>query len=180
MNVNFDFLVFDYIVLLLTIIFVIFSFWKGFINSVLGLLTWIGSVIITIFTYEFLSNYLNNIFLNIDFLSNYEQITYILSFLISIPLIFLLSLFLLKRIRKILSSDLDKQILGIILDKFFGIIYGLIFTYVIYSSVLYFTNNNEFMILKNFNIFLKNNSNILNQISTYNENIISRFIINNN
>tara|TARA_B100001029_G_C14967021_1_gene397921 strand:+ start:112 stop:654 length:543 start_codon:yes stop_codon:yes gene_type:complete len=180
MNINFDFLLFDYIVLLFTLIFVIFSFWKGFINSILGLLTWVGSVFITIFTYEFLSNYLNNIFLNIDFLSNYEQITYILSFLISIPLIFLLSLFLLKRIRKILSSDLDKQILGIILDKFFGIIYGLIFSYVIYSSVLYFTNNNEFMILKNFNIFLKNNSNILNQISTYNENIISRFIINNN
>ena len=180
MNINFDFLLFDYIVLLFTLIFVIFSFWKGFINSILGLLTWVGSVFITIFTYEFLSNYLNNIFLNIDFLSNYEQITYILSFLISIPLIFLLSLFLLKRIRKILSSDLDKQILGIILDKFFGIIYGLIFSYVIYSSVLYFTNNNEFMILKNFNIFLKNNSNILDQISTYNENIISRYIINNN
>ncbi len=177
MNINFTFLSFDYVVLLLTIIFVIFSFWKGFINSILGLLTWIGSIFITIFTYEYLSNYLNNIFLNIDFLSNFQQITFILSFVISIPLIFLLSLFILKRVRKILSSDLDKQILGLILDKFFGIIYGIIFSYIIYSTILYFTNNNDISILKNTNNFLKNNSYILNQIDNYNSNLINYFYI---
>ncbi len=176
MNLNIELLPFDYIVIVITCIFVVFGFWKGFINSVLGLLTWVGSVFITIYSYEYLSDYLNNLFLNIDFLSNFEQLISILSVLISIPLIFLLSLFILKRVRKIFSSDLDKQILGLILDKFFGTIYGLVFSYVIYSTILYFTNNNDFNILNNFNIFLIENSNILDQISDYNKNIIEYYI----
>ncbi len=169
--INTNFLIFDYIVIIISIIIIIFSTWKGFINSILGLLTWVGSVFITIYTYEYLSNYLNKIFLNISFLNNFEQFVAILTILISIPLIFLLSLFILKRIRKVISSDLDKQILGIIFDKFFGAIYGLIFTYVIFSTLLYFTNNN-ISILKNLNNFFIENSNVLNQIHQYNENII--------
>ena len=167
-----DLLIFDYFILVFTIILIFFSVWKGFVNSILGLLTWIGSVFITIYTYEMLSNYLYNLLLNIEFLSGFEQFTSILSLIISIPLIFLISLFILKRIRKILSNDLDRQILGIILDKFFGAVYGIIFTYVIYSSVIYLTNNNNISIVKNFNIFLIENSNILNQIAKYNQNII--------
>ncbi len=176
MNLNLEILPLDYVVIFITSIFVVFGFWRGFINSVLGLLTWVGSVFITIYSYEYLSNYLNNLFLNIDFLTNFEQLISILSVLISIPLIFLLSLFILKRVRKIFSSDLDKQILGIILDKFFGTIYGLVFTYVIYSTILYFTKSNDFNILINLNIFLIENSNILNKISDYNQNIIEYYM----
>ncbi len=164
---------FDYIVIAFTLLIVILSFWKGFINSVLGLLTWVGSAFITIYTYNFFSSYLSNLFLNIEFLSGFEQIVTVVSIIISIPIIFLLSLFILKRIRKILSSDLDKQILGLILDKFFGIIYGIIFSYVIFSTILYFTNNNSLSILNNINSFLVENSNILNQVSLYNENMIN-------
>jgi predicted short-subunit dehydrogenase-like oxidoreductase (DUF2520 family) len=54
---------------------------------------------------------------NINILKNYEQITSILATLISIPLIFLISLFILKKIRKIISSDIDKKILGLLVDK---------------------------------------------------------------
>ena len=163
--INIDLLVFDYIILALSVVIIIFTFWRGFINSILGLLTWVGSLFITIYTYEYLSQYLNNLLLNINFLSGFEQI-------ISIPIIFLISLFILKRVRKILSSDLDKQILGIILDKFFGIIYGIIFSYVIYSTVLYFTFNSNIETINNFNIFLIESSNILEQISNNNNNII--------
>tara|TARA_A100001011_G_scaffold397543_1_gene498885 strand:- start:338 stop:886 length:549 start_codon:yes stop_codon:yes gene_type:complete len=169
MIINFEFLFLDYIVLIISLIFIIFGFWKGFINSILGLLTWVGSVFITIYSYEYLSSYINNLLLNIPLLSDFEQFTSILSIFISIPLIFLISLFLLKRVRKILSSDLDKQILGLILDKFFGALYGLLFTYIIASTLLYFTNNNDLKILNNFNMFLIENSNILNQISNYND-----------
>ena len=42
-----------------------------------------------------------------------------------------------KKIRKFLSSDLDQQILGIILDKFLGLIYGLVFSYIIFATLLY-------------------------------------------
>ena len=98
MNIlNLQILPFDYVIIALTIIIVIFYFWKGFINSILSLLTWIGSLFITIFSYEYLSSYLNNFLLNIDFLSNFDQFNYILSILISITLIFLLSLFILKK-----------------------------------------------------------------------------------
>ena len=179
MNIlNLQILPLDYVIIVLTLVIVIFYFWKGFINSILSLLTWIGSLFITIFSYEYLSSYLNNILLNIGFLSNFDQFNYILSILISIPLIFLLSLFILKRIRKILSNDLDKKILGYVLDKFFGIIYGFLFSYIIFSSVIYFTANNDISILNNFNNFLFDNSNILKEINLYNDNILNYFIKN--
>jgi len=88
MIINFEFLFLDYIVLIISLIFIIFGFWKGFINSILGLLTWVGSVFITIYSYEYLSSYINNLLLNIPLLSDFEQFTSILSIFISIPLIF--------------------------------------------------------------------------------------------
>ena len=175
-----DLLFFDYVVLLLSLIIIIFSFWKGFINSVLGLLTWVGSVFITIYTYEYLSGYLNSLLISTNLLSGFDQFVSVFSLVISIPLIFILSLFILKRIRKILNSDLDKQVFGIILDKFFGLVYGVIFSYVIFSTLLYFTNDNRIELVTNINIFLVENSNILKQISLYNENLISIYIENNN
>ena len=177
--ININLLLFDYIILILSLIIIIFSFWKGFINSILGLLTWVGSVFITVYTYEYLSEYLNGLFLNLSFLENFEQIVSILSLIISIPIIFLLTLFILKRIRKILSSDLDRQIFGIILDKLFGVIYGVIFSYVIYSTLLYLTSDSNFNVVSNFNSFIIENSNILKEINDYNENIISIYTINN-
>ena len=69
MNINLELLSFDYLVIFIAAIFIVFGFWKGFINSVLGLLTWVGSVFITIYTYEYLSDYLSNLLLNINFLS---------------------------------------------------------------------------------------------------------------
>ena len=178
--IDIDLLLFDYIIIVLSIIIILFSFWKGFINSILGLLTWVGSIFITIYSYEYLSDYINNLLLNIDFLSSFEQFTFVLSILITIPVIFLLSLFILKRIRKILSSDLDKQILGLILDKIFGALYGLIFSYIVFSTVLYLTNNNNFEILNNFNLFLVENSNVLEKISGYNDSIINIYTNNSN
>ena len=178
--IDIDLLLFDYIIIVLSIIIILFSFWKGFINSILGLLTWVGSIFITIYSYEYLSDYINNLLLNIDFLSSFEQFTFVLSILITIPVIFLLSLFILKRIRKILSSDLDKQILGLILDKIFGALYGLIFSYIVFSTVLYLTNNNNFEILNNFNSFLVENSNVLEKISGYNDSIINIYTNNSN
>ena len=175
-----DLLFFDYVVLLLSLIIIIFSFWKGFINSVLGLLTWVGSVFITIYTYEYLSGYLNSLLISTNLLSGFDQFVSVFSLVISIPLIFILSLFILKRIRKILNSDLDKQVFGIILDKFFGLVYGIIFSYVIFSTLLYFTNDNRIALVTNTNIFLVENSNILKQISQYNDNLISIYIENNN
>ena len=55
-----DLYVIDYILLFITLLFVFFSIWKGFIQSILGLMTWIGSIFITLIFYEKLSNYLSS------------------------------------------------------------------------------------------------------------------------
>ena len=160
---------YDYIILVITIIITIFSFWRGFIQSILGLMTWIGSVLITLYSYDPFANFLNNQLIKINFLENFETFTNILSLILSIPLIFLISLFFLKRIRKILSSDLDKQIFGVIIDKSFGLLYGLIFSYFIFSTILYLLNQFNF---EGINLWLINNSEILNTINDINDLLI--------
>ena len=90
---NFELIFFDYIVLILTVVIVVFSFWKGFINSILGLLTWVGSVFVTIYSYQYLSDFLSEQLLNINFLQRFEQFVSIISIIISIPIGFLYDLY---------------------------------------------------------------------------------------
>ena len=163
---------FDYIVLLIIIVTILFNFWKGFIQSILGLLTWVGSIFITIYTYDTFADFLTKQILNVNFFRNYEYLTNIASIIISIPVIFLISLFILKRFRKFLSSDLDKQILGIIFDKIFGLIYGIIFSYVILTTFIIIIERYKF---KGFNSWLENNSNIIFNISKFNNEYIYMF-----
>ena len=73
----------DYIILAVGCLIVFFCFWRGVTASILGLLTWLGSIIITIYFYTNLSDFLNSQLLNINILKNYEQITSILATLIS-------------------------------------------------------------------------------------------------
>ena len=151
------------------IFFVIFSAWKGLIQSVLGLLTWVGSIIITLYSYNAFSNFIDTQLLKIKLFQNYEIISNILSIIISIPVIFIISLFILKKVRKFLSSDLDKQIFGIIIDKVFGVLYGLIFTYFIYSTILFTFNKFNF---EDLNQWFIDNSQILSIINNINEQYI--------
>ena len=163
--INFNFPL-DYVLLIIAILFIIFSAWKGFIQSILGLLTWVGSIIITLYSYNAFSNFIDTQLLKIKLFQNYEMISNIISIIISIPVIFLISLFILKRVRKFLSSDLDKQIYGIIIDKVFGVIYGLVFTYFIYSTILFTLNKFNF---EDLNQWFINNSQILSTINNTNE-----------
>jgi uncharacterized membrane protein required for colicin V production len=94
------------------------------------------------------------------------MISNIISIIISIPIIFLISLFILKKVRKFLSSDLDRQIFGIIIDKVFGVIYGLIFTYFIYSTILFTLYKFNF---EDLNQWFIDNSQILSTINNTNE-----------
>ena len=50
---------FDYFIFIIISISIIFSFIKGFVQSLLGLLTWIGATIITLIFYENLSNFIS-------------------------------------------------------------------------------------------------------------------------
>ena len=161
----------DYILIILICLFVFFSIWKGFIQSILGLMAWVGSIVITLIFYSQLSYYFSNQLNKINFIEAIG-LSEILSIIISIPLIFIISLIILRKFRKILSSDLDKATLGIILDKFFGIIYGFFFSYFIFTLIL--------IVIEQINIdliyFLINNSFILGNIDIFNEFYIYKHI----
>ncbi len=164
----------DFILLTISIIVLILCFWKGIIASILSLLTWFGSILITIYFYIDLSEFFYNQLLKIKIFKNYEQITDLISTFISIPIIFLISLFILKRIRKIISNDIDKQILGVIIDKIFGLIFGFAFNYIIFSTIIYCTDN--FEILNFLNNWMSDNSYLLSSIEKFNYNLIDSII----
>tara|TARA_B100000575_G_C22917227_1_gene532319 strand:- start:217 stop:756 length:540 start_codon:yes stop_codon:yes gene_type:complete len=171
--IGYEIQIFDYFIIGLTILFIIYGIWKGFINSVLSLLSWIGSIFITIISFDRFSTFITNQIIKIEFFSNLQPEIKTVSTIISIPIIFLISLFLLKRIRKFLSSDLDKQLIGVLIDKIFGILYGFIFSYAFFSAVLFFTDKIEFLnFIYNFLIV---SSNILDQINIFNVSILEYF-----
>ena len=157
---------FDYILVILMFLIVIFSGFKGFINSILGLLTWVGAILLTIYTYETFSNFISKQILNINFFQNYEYLSSIISVILSIPIIFLASIFILKRIRIFLTSDMDKNIMGLIFDKIFGLIYGFIFFYIVLTTSIILL---EKFNLSSFSNWLDNNSLIIQNIDHIND-----------
>lgn len=133
---------YDHIILVITFIFIFFSFWKGFISSILSLLTWVGSILITIYTYDVISLFLSKQILKINFFNNLEYLTSIISIFITIPLIFVIILFILRKIRKFITADIDNQtFFAVLLDKIFGIIYGIAFSYIFISATLITINH---------------------------------------
>ena len=162
-----DLFTLDYILLIIILLFVFFSIWKGFIQSILGLMTWIGSIFITLFFYENLANFISRQLNELEFFEN-TGISEIIGVIVSIPVIFIISLIILRKIRKLITSDLDKATLGIILDKSFGIVYGLFFSYFIFSIALFLSNS----ISENLSLYLIDNSLILSNIDLFNKNYI--------
>ena len=160
---------YDYIVMTILLLIILFSLWKGFIQSILGLFTWIGSILITIYSYNSFADFLSKQILKIEIFQNYEYFTTIISIVIAIPIIFLISLFILKKIRIIISSDLDKQILGKVFDKILGTIYGVLFSYLVLTALLIILERYKF---ENMNYWLNNNSNIIFAINEFNKNNI--------
>jgi len=168
---------YDYIILFITLVIIILSFIRGFINSILSLLTWIGSIIITIYSYNSFSDFFIKQLIKINFFSKFESYLTLPILVISIPIVFLISLFILKRIRFFISADLDKKIIGIILDKFFGLIYGVVFSCIILSSLLIITN--RYSELKKINDWIITNSNIVFAINDLNQAIFNPYSLEN-
>jgi uncharacterized membrane protein required for colicin V production len=168
---------YDYIILFISFIIIVLSFIRGFINSILSLLTWIGSVIITIYAYNSFSDFFIKQLLKINFFNNLESYLTLPIIIISIPIIFIISLFLLKRIRFFISADLDKNLIGIILDKFLGLIYGVVFSCIILSTILIVTNRYDN--LKIINNWLTANSNISLKINDFNQTFFNPYTLEN-
>ena len=163
---------YDYIVMTIILLIILFSLWKGFIQSILGLFAWLGSILITIYSYDSFANFLSKQILKIKIFQNYEYFSTIISIVIAIPIIFLISLFILKKIRIIISSDLDKQILGKVFDKIFGVMYGILFSYIVITALIILLERYKF---ENSNYWLNNNSNIIFTINEFNKNNVFLF-----
>ena len=160
---------YDYIVMTIILLIILFSLWKGFIQSILGLFAWLGSILITIYSYDSFANFLSKQILKIEIFQNYEYFSTIISIVIAIPIIFLISLFILKKVRKIISSDIDKQILGKVFDKILGTMYGALFSYLVLTALLIMLERYKF---ENINYWLNNNSNIILAVNKFNKNNI--------
>ena len=163
---------YDYIIITIILLTILFCLWRGFIQSILGLFTWLGSILITIYSYNSFANFLTNQILKIEIFQNYEYLSNIISIIISIPIIFLISLFILKKVRVIISSDLDKQILGKVFDKIFGVMYGILFSYIVITALIILLERYKF---ENPNYWLNNNSNIIFTINEFNKNNVFLF-----
>ena len=83
---------------------------------------------------------------------------------------------MLKKIRKFLSEDLDKKILGLLFDKIFGFIYGVFFSYVILTALNIMIKKFEFNELNNWS---KENSFLILNVDRFNSKYIN-FINNKN
>jgi len=160
---------YDYIVMTILLLIIFFSLWKGFIQSILGLFAWLGSILITIYSYSSFANFLSKQILKIEIFQNYEYFSTIIGIVIAIPIIFLISLFILKKVRIIISSDVDKQILGKVFDKILGAMYGVLFSYLVLTALLIMLERYKF---ENINYWLNNKSNIIFAINEFNKNNI--------
>ena len=168
---------YDHIILIISLIFIFFSFWKGFINSILSLLTWAGSILITIYSYDAIAAFLLKQMLQINFLNNMGYITKIISIIITIPIVFIVTLFILRKIRKFITADIDKEILGAVFDKIFGLIYGIIFSYAILSAVIILIDHLNYQPIAD---WYNQNSYILYNIEKFNINNFNFINYNNN
>ena len=130
-----NFRLFDYFILSIILISMFFGFYKGFIQSILGLLTWVGAVIITVVTQEKLSIFLVYYLDQIP-LVNKTLLPNIVSTILSIIFIFIISLMILKKIRSIISSEFQKSSIGYYFDKIIGLIYGFLFGIIIISITI--------------------------------------------
>ena len=165
----------DYIFLSIGSIIIVLSFWRGAINSILGLFTWIGSIFITFYSYEYFSNFIETQLLKTNFLN--EQFSKYLSIALAIPILFLICIFILKKIRKILSAELDKGLMGIFFDKIFGFLFGFIYCYIIVCTLIYCLNKYEFFHSREINFWFSEYSNIIKETENYNSKLLKYITI---
>ena len=159
----------DYLFLALISLIVIFSAMKGFIQSLLGMLTWIGAIFISIYLHKNFSELISNQISKFEILSKNLPVENISKYLIAIPIIFFISLFVLKKFRKFITSDLDKGLLGMLLDRLFGIIFGIFLSYIILTTILISPTLIKFNWYNNSIIEpIKNSSKILYEIEKLN------------
>ena len=60
------------------------------------------------------------------------------------------------------------------MDKIFGFLFGFVFTYIIFTTIIYFTNS--FELLNFLNEWLLNNSYLLSELNSFNDSLLNSII----
>ena len=110
--------VFDYSYIILTILLMIRGAFKGFVLSILSAAKWVLAYILTIFIFPKAKPYVENVLDN----------EYVLDIILGVSL-FVLTIFLILMINKAISKAVTYSGIGTI-DKFFGLIFGIVKSYV--------------------------------------------------
>ncbi len=110
---------FDYVYLILTILFVIQGAIKGFVLSILSAAKWILAYIVTIYIFPLTKPYVEDVIDN----------EYVLDIILGV-LIFVVIIFLILLINKALSKAVSYSGIGNI-DKVFGFLFGFVKSYII-------------------------------------------------
>ena len=110
---------FDYIYLVLTIIFIIRGTLKGFVLSILSSAKWVLAYIVTIYIFPKAKPYVDGVIDN----------EYVLDMILGVG-IFVIIIFLILLINKALSKAVTYSGIGTI-DKVFGFIFGFVKAYVV-------------------------------------------------
>ena len=110
---------FDYIYIVLTILFIIQGTLKGFVLSILSTAKWILAYVITIYVFPKIKPFVEDIIDN----------EYVLNIILGIG-IFVVIIFLILLINKALSKVVSYSGIGTI-DKVFGFLFGIVKTYVV-------------------------------------------------
>ena len=110
---------FDYIYMVLTIIFIIQGALKGFILSILSAAKWILAYIITIYIFPKVKPYVEGII----------DSEYVLDIILGI-VIFVIIIFLILLVNKALSKAVSYSGIGTI-DKVFGFLFGFVKSYIV-------------------------------------------------
>ena len=108
---------FDYIYLVLTILFIIQGTLKGFVLSILSTAKWILAYVVTIYIFPKAKPYVDGIIDN----------EYVLDIILGIG-IFIIIIFLILLVNKALSKAVTYSGIGTI-DKFFGFLFGFVKAY---------------------------------------------------
>ena len=110
---------FDYVYIVLTILFIIQGTLKGFVLSILSAAKWILAYVVTIYIFPKVKPYVDDIIDN----------EYVLDIILGIG-IFVVIIFLILLINKALSKAVSYSGIGTI-DKVFGFLFGIVKTYVV-------------------------------------------------
>jgi len=131
----------DIIILVIILLSGILSFQKGFIQEIMRISSWIGAVVVALYSYNPILPYVQKY---VDMEIGASAITGASSFILSLVVFYIISHFISGIVKYSLIGSLNKS-LGFI----FGIIKGVVICSILYISIMYLYNGKKIDIFEN-------------------------------